>query len=171
MPVKYVSRFTIGIFNPAACDRWPWHFHYDDGLYLSEKQRPCGMSKAAVFDTADAARQAFHAWKGNHKWKMEIIEYKERTYVSPPPPEPGTPLYILNEIQRYEHSFVHLTASWWFMGKGHIYSPATTKKHREKLLKYGIDINQPPVTLLEFPEPQSFEELAWESSRPTLKLF
>jgi hypothetical protein len=46
-----------------------------------------------------------------------------------------------------------MTASFW------LYSANTLKKHRERLLKYGIDIDQPRPAHLEIkPEPPVINE-------------
>lgn len=76
---RYVHKsfFNVGIYDPSQADSWPWHFHYEDGLYLSEKQHVCKMSKAAVFNSISEARKHFHTWSGNKKYKMEIIEFKQ----------------------------------------------------------------------------------------------
>lgn len=70
------SFFAIGVYDPEHHDRWPWHCHYDDGVYLSVAKRLCKMSNAAEFDTIDDARQFYAEWKRKRQFKMEVIEYK-----------------------------------------------------------------------------------------------
>lgn len=76
---KYIHKsfFQVGIYDPSLSDIWPWHVHYHEGLYLSEKQRVCKMGKAAVFTDINNARKHFHTWKSNKKYKMEVIEFKQ----------------------------------------------------------------------------------------------
>ena len=69
-----VKKIQIGVFDPLQNDNWPWHYHYEDGRYLSGKKRVCGLSKAAEFSSKEEARMFFHQWKGNQKYKMELIE-------------------------------------------------------------------------------------------------
>lgn len=76
------SVFSIGVFDPNKHDDWPWHYHYDDGVYLSANNRLCKLKKAAEFDDIEKARQFFHAWGGSNKYKMEIIESKKEVKVS-----------------------------------------------------------------------------------------
>lgn len=66
--------YKIGVFDPSVDMSWPWHFHYENGVYLSEKKRLCKEGKAARFDSPTEAREFFHAWSGNKKYKMELIE-------------------------------------------------------------------------------------------------
>jgi len=76
---RYVHKsfFQVGVYDPSLSDNWPWHVHYHEGLYLSKKQRVCKMGKAAVFTDINKARNHFHTWKGNNKYKMEVIEFKK----------------------------------------------------------------------------------------------
>lgn len=69
-----VSTYLIGVYDPGQNERWPWHCHYDDGQYLSNKYRLCGFERAAVFTSADSARLFFHNWKNKGNLKMELIE-------------------------------------------------------------------------------------------------
>tara|TARA_Y100001937_G_C7136776_1_gene340456 strand:+ start:3645 stop:4049 length:405 start_codon:yes stop_codon:yes gene_type:complete len=69
-----VSSFLIGVYDPTLDDKWPWHCHYEDGQYLSDKKRLCGFGRAAEFSSAEDARQFFHTWKNKQHFKMELIE-------------------------------------------------------------------------------------------------
>lgn len=71
------SFFNIGIYEQADDENWPWHNDYYNGLYLSDKKRPCKQQKAAEFDTPEQARQFFDSWRGKSKYKMEVIEFKK----------------------------------------------------------------------------------------------
>jgi hypothetical protein len=66
--------YMIGVFDPNVDNSWPWHFHYENGVFLSEKKRLCKDGKAAKFENQDEAREFFHSWSGNSKYKMELIE-------------------------------------------------------------------------------------------------
>ena len=68
------SIFLIGVFDPTVDDNWPWHFHYEHGMYLSVKHRQCKIRKAAEFTSAAEARNFFHNWQGKRHLKMELIE-------------------------------------------------------------------------------------------------
>lgn len=72
-----VPVFLIGVFDPDFDENWPWHSHYEDGIYLSENYRRCKRWKAAEFSTADEARAFFHGWKGKRHLKMELIEVQQ----------------------------------------------------------------------------------------------
>lgn len=76
------SFFTIGVYDPNQNDSWPWHFHYSEGIYLSQKWRLCKIQKAIEFDDVESAREHFHQWSGSSKYKMEIIEHKKWVSVS-----------------------------------------------------------------------------------------
>lgn len=69
-----VSSFLIGVYDPTTDDKWPWHCHYEDGQYLSNKKRLCGFDRAAEFSSAEDARQFFHTWENKRHFKMELIE-------------------------------------------------------------------------------------------------
>lgn len=69
-----VSVFLIGVFDPNIDENWPWHCHYENGIFLSENFRQCKRWKAAEFATANEAREFFHNWKGKRHFKMELIE-------------------------------------------------------------------------------------------------
>jgi|TARA_R100000687_G_scaffold82874_2_gene83653 hypothetical protein len=69
-----VSSFLVGVYDPTLDDKWPWHCHYEDGQYLSNKKRLCGFGRAAEFSTAEEARQFFHTWENKRHLKMELIE-------------------------------------------------------------------------------------------------
>jgi len=56
-------------------DGWPWHFHYEDGRYLSEKRRVCNVYRAATFNSPLEAREFYTTWKHHLKYRMELIEY------------------------------------------------------------------------------------------------
>ncbi len=72
-----VTVFLIGVFDPLINESWPWHCHYEHGIYLSEKYRQCKRWKAAEFETAKEAREFFHNWKGKKHLKMELIEVQQ----------------------------------------------------------------------------------------------
>lgn len=78
-----ITRFLIGVFDPDADDSWPWHFDYENGIYLSVNYRLCKRAKAAEFQTATAAREFFHLWKGKKNLKMDLIEVQQVRTVEP----------------------------------------------------------------------------------------
>jgi hypothetical protein len=78
-----VTRFLIGVFDPDIEDSWPWHFDYQNGVYLSLNYRQCKRHKAAEFDSAAGAREFFHAWGGKKNLKMELIEVQLVRLVEP----------------------------------------------------------------------------------------
>lgn len=146
MAEEYRSFFNIGLYDLAVDDSWPWHCHYEDGVYLSSKKRCCKRGKAAEFDTPEQAREFFHNWSGNRKWKMELIEYKRWTEIPAPVYPADHPVSILEAIRNVERYPVCETARLWFAGeiKSHYVTKVTLKRHREKLLVYGIDIDKKP---------------------------
>lgn len=78
-----VTKYLIGVFDPEVDESWPWHCHYEHGIYLSAKSRLCKISKAAEFNSADEARMFFHKWKGKGRNKMEVIEVQHHEFVEP----------------------------------------------------------------------------------------
>lgn len=170
MATEYRSLFNIGLFDPNIDDCWPWEYHCDEGQYLSEKKRLCGWSKAAVFDSIDEARTFFTEWKGSQKWKMHIVEYK--TYVTVPDPiyPSDHPETILKAINKSERHNVWLTAYLWFRGEvsEHYLSKQTLKKHRTKLLAYGIDIFTEPTTIY-VPEKMKVDNV-FHTAKPELSV-
>lgn len=66
--------YMIGIYDPKVDNSWPWHFHYERGVYLSDKKRRCGDSKAAKFKSKPEAEQFYSSWNGSKKFDMELIE-------------------------------------------------------------------------------------------------
>ncbi|MFT6836420.1 MAG: hypothetical protein ACJA0H_002470 [Francisellaceae bacterium] len=71
------SFFFVGVFDPIHSNSWPWHHHYNDGLYLSAKRRLCKLSKSAEFSTPEAARSHFAACSNKSGYKFELIETKK----------------------------------------------------------------------------------------------
>lgn len=139
--------FIIGIFNPNIDSCWPWSCRPDDGVYLSENNRRCGVGKAICFDTPKEARLYFHDWIGNKAWKMELVKMDRLVEISSPIYPPDHPFAILKLIQKSEIPSVRETARVWFSGeiKNHYITKVTLKRHRDRLLAYGIDIyNKPP---------------------------
>lgn len=84
--------FHIGIYKPEwSSDGWPWHFYYEDGVYLSAKKRACGINKVGEFDTKQEAREFFHDWSGNKAYRMELIEVRRFvTVIDPESPTSDT---------------------------------------------------------------------------------
>ena len=153
----YKSFFQIGVYDPNQYNSWPWHFHYENGKYLSTKKRVCGWSKPAEFDTQEEAREFFHAWKQKTKYKMEIIEIKRWAEIPDPIYPDDHPRNIMGRIMENEKSRFSMVAALWFSGINGIkdYSKTTQLKYREQLLKYGIDI---------FSEPPREMKQKWEES-------
>lgn len=153
--------YIIGVYNPAHDDFWPWHCHYEHGRYLSNKHRICGRERVAEFPTEKEARDFYYQWKHCRKYKFELIPVQ--FWVTEPDPTypPEHPKSILKSIAENEPYSVRLTASFWFHEHdiSTLYSVKTLKKHREVLLKYGIDIEQPRPAHLEIkPEPPIINE-------------
>lgn len=147
----YKSFFQIGIYDPVHDDSWPWHCHYEDGQYLSAKKRICSWNKPAEFETAEAARLFYHSWKHKEQYKMELIEVKRWTEIPDPEYSEDHPREIFNRILRNETSSRYKsTASLWFSGYDPLLgmSRPTRIKHRNVLLKYGIDIIEPPSQIM-----------------------
>lgn len=137
----------IGIYDPLIYNFWPWHYHYEDGKYLSAKQRICSETSAAVFSTAHEARVFYHTWKHRDRYKMEVIEVK--TWVEEPDPEYplGHPKEIFNRLARDNvRSCYRLTLLAWLGGYDSLnhMSQSTRLRHRTILLKYGVDIFERP---------------------------
>jgi hypothetical protein len=145
------SFFQIGIFDPEVCDAWPWHCHYEDGQYLSRKERICSWLRPAEFDTPNEAREFFHQWKNPKNYKMEVIEIIKWVKVPDPEYPDDDPRTIIKKVTSGEkYSTYWMTAHRWFWGDDieSEYSKSKFKKHREILLKYGIDINEQPAISL-----------------------
>lgn len=138
-------RYVIGVYEPDNDDTWPWHCHYEDGEYLSAKHRVCGRERAAEFATEKEARDFYFLWKRARAFKFELIPVQY--WVAGPDPiyPPEHPKSILKAISEHEPHSVKLTASFWFYDQdiSTLYSAKTLIKHREILLRYGIDIDQP----------------------------
>jgi hypothetical protein len=153
--------YLIGVYDPNLNGSWPWHFYYENGQYLSEKHRICGWYRAAKFETEKEAREFYFKWKRYNEFKFELIP--EQSWVEVPNPvyPPDHPKAILKSIAENEPHSVKLTGSLWLYGEdiSTIYSSKTLKKHREALLKYGIDIDSPRPAHLEIkPEPPVINE-------------
>ena len=155
--------YLIGVYDPTADDSWPWHCHYEDGRYLSAKHRVCGRGRAAEFASEDEARAFYFNWTHSLKYNFELIPVQFWTHEPDPPFPPEHPKSILKSIQDNEPYSISLTATFWFFGvdyntKPH-FSPKTFKKHREILMKYGIDVFCPPPDHLKItPEPLVINE-------------
>ncbi|OAH97225.1 hypothetical protein A1353_23325 [Methylomonas methanica] len=153
--------YLIGVYDPANDDTWPWHFQYEYGQYLSAKHRVCGRARAAEFATEKEARDFYFLWKHARAFKFELIPVQY--WVTGPDPvyPPEHPRSILRAILAHEPHPVRVTASFWFYDQdiSTLYSGKTLKKHREALLKYGIDIDQPRPEHLEIkPEQPVIQE-------------
>ncbi|WP_020562997.1 hypothetical protein [Methylosarcina fibrata] len=153
--------YIIGVYDPAYDDSWPWHCQYEYGRYLSAKHRICGRERAAEFSTEKEARDFYYQWKHARKFKFELIPVQ--FWVTEPDPVYPTdhPKSILKSITENEPHSIKMTASFWFYAQdiSTLYSAKTLKKHREALLKYGIDIDQPRPAHLEIkPEPPVINE-------------
>ena len=147
----FKSFFSIGIYDPSQDDFWPYHYRYEDGVYLSKKYRKCGDKSSAVFDTPEAARHFFNTWKHKDKYKFEIIETKRWTEVPEPTYPENHPNNLIKVIEQNERTMYSRTARLWLRGENlsKLYSKRTLKAHRDKLLKYNIDIFEQPTQLLE----------------------
>lgn len=153
--------YLIGVYDTAFNDSWPWHCHYEDGRYLSLKHRVCGQEKAAQFSGEDEARAFYFGWKHCRKHKFELIPVQTWMTVPDPVYPPDHPKSVLAAICANEPHPVRLTASFWFFGSGldDLYKPKTLAKHRDALLKYGIDIATPrPDSMRVVPEPPVINE-------------
>lgn len=137
--------YLIGVYDPNFDESWPWHCHYEDGRYLSRKHRICGRERAAEFSTEEEARAFYFQWKHYQKLKFELIPFQFWAEEPDPVYPPEHPRSILKSITKNEPSTIRLTASFWFYGEEilSLYSAKTLNKHREILLRYGIDIREP----------------------------
>jgi hypothetical protein len=141
------SFFMIGIYDPLIYGCWPWHCHYEDGKYLSEKKRICSRNKTALFETADEARLFYHSWKHRERYKMEVIEVKTWTEVPDPEYPQGHPREIFNRLIRDNaRSCYRITLALWFDGLDPFknVSQSARIRHRNVLLNYGVDIFEQP---------------------------
>lgn len=77
------TQFQIGVFDPKLDGCWPWHSHYEHGIYLSSNQRLCKWKKAARFDSPETAREFFHEWSGKGDLKIEIIPIETTQWLEP----------------------------------------------------------------------------------------
>lgn len=153
--------YLIGVYDPTKDDAWSWHFQYEYGQYLSAKHRVCGRARAAEFATEKEARAFYFLWKHARTFKFELIPVQYWVVGPDPVYPPEHPKSILKFISAHEPHSVKLTASFWFYDQdiSTLYSVKTLKKHREVLLKYGIDIDQPRPDHLEIkPEPPVIQE-------------
>lgn len=153
--------YLIGVYDPTKHDAWPWHFQYEYGQYLSAKHRVCGRERAAEFSTEKEARDFYFLWKHARTFKFELIPVQCWVVGPDPAYPPEHPKSILKAISEREPYSVRLTASFWFYAQdiSTLYSARTLKKHREALLKYGIDIDQTRPAHLEIkPEPPVIQE-------------
>lgn len=164
----YKSFYQIGIFDPSEYESWPWHFHYENGRYLSSKHRECGANLAAEFDSQEKARAFFGEWIHKERYKFELIEVK-KWIEQPDPIYPDEhPNSILKEIESNERNTYARTARLWWSGQDliNLYTKATLKTHRKVLLKYKIDIFDKPVNQL---EKEVLIDNTWHLSKPDLK--
>lgn len=146
------SFFMVGVYDGNQNDQWPWHCHYDEGVYLSTKKRRCTQRSAAEFDCIEDARAHYHSWKNRDKYKLEIIEYKRWIEIEDPEFPADHPRSILKRIKETETGYIrHQIAFCWFLGFDitKIASSKRLKTLRKDLIKYGIDIGKPPETKLE----------------------
>lgn len=141
----FKTLYIIGIYSPQQYDAWPWHCNYEYGQYLSDKHRICGWNRPAKFDSEQAARKFYFAWKRCKEFKFELIPQQSWVNVPDPVYPADHPNSILKSITENESRGVKLTGSLWLCGQdiSTLYSEKTLKKHREVLLKYGIDIYKP----------------------------
>ncbi len=141
------SFFQIGIYNPEMDNCWPWHFHYENGRYLSAKKRICSWNRPAEFETEKEAREFYHSWKQKDKYKMELIKIQKWVEIPDPVFPKDHPYSILKKIIANEKSRFITVASLWFSGIHTIksYSRPTQIKYRNTLLKYGIDLFSDPT--------------------------
>jgi hypothetical protein len=97
---------------------------------------------------------------------MEVIEYKKMVEIPDSVLPDDHPVTILEKVIRNERRQTKTTATLWLSGKdiANFWSAATLKKHRDRLLKYGIDINKKPKKLLE--SQASLDDNEWHLSRP-----
>jgi len=147
----YKSFFQIGVYDPVHDDSWPWHCHYDCGQYLSAKKRICSWNKPAEFEAAEEARLFYHSWKHRDRYRMELIEVKRWVEIPDPEYPEDHPRAICYRILRNESSSrYHSTAFLWFSGCDllQMMSRPTLIKRRNVLLKYGIDIVEPPSQIM-----------------------
>lgn len=75
-PDNLTSFFVIGVFDPRLDESWPWHFHYEDGCYLSPKKRQCNMQRQAVFSSEAKALEFWRAYRNPKKLSFEILEFR-----------------------------------------------------------------------------------------------
>jgi hypothetical protein len=140
--------FMIGVYDPLHHSHWPWHCHYEHGQYLSDKKRVCSQNKAAEFETPDQARVFYHSWKHRERYKMEVIEI--HTWVELPEPEypEGHPREIFSRlVDDNVRSCYRMTFVAWFYGRDPFENMSQTarKRHRDVLLKYGVDVFEKPT--------------------------
>lgn len=169
MPLLRRSRFVVGVYDPNIDDSWPY-FHPDEGVYLSRNKRLCSQKSAIEFDIPDQAREFFGSWKHSYRYALHVLEYK--TYIDVPEPvfPDDHPRSILKRIRANEHSGIAHTAFDWLSGSDFFrsYSKSTLARHRNALLKYGIDIYQKPTQLL---EPLSLlHEDTWYLAKPNFSI-
>lgn len=164
------SFYNLGIYKTEWADSWPWHFHYENGVYLSRKYRPCGWAKAAEFECPQEAREFFHSWKNTQGYQLELIEFKRRVEIPDPVFPEDHPRTILDKINKNEQSCIRITAMSWFSGDdiSDLWTKRTLNKHRAALLNYGIDIFETPTSLLE-PLP-SMDDDEWHLAKNKLNI-
>lgn len=136
------SLYNIGIYKTDWAANWPWHYDYENGIYLSMKYRPCGWKKAAEFLSQQEAREFFHRWKNTRGYKLELIEFKRRIEIPDPIFPDDHPHTILEKVNKNEQSTIRITAMSWLSGDdiSELWTKRTLQKHRSVLLGYGIDI-------------------------------
>lgn len=143
-------------------------FFPDGCLYLSAKQRICGMNRAASFENVELARKFFDEWKKRDSYVMHIRESKWWIEIPDPIFPDNHPRSILENIRKNEKRHIERTAFMWFLGEKNYISDSTLKKHRNILLNYNIDIFEKPDQLLTPLESQ--DDNVWHLAPPKLKV-
>ena len=164
------SVFRVGVYSRSHDSEWPWAYESENGTYLSKKYRVCSERTAATFSTPEDARIFFDQWKSKGKYRLELVESKEYVEVPDPVFPVDHPRSIIAKINNLEPSTIRQTAFFWFSGEdiGTLWSKATLKRHRIILLKYDIDIEQPPKQVLE-PLPSQHDD-KWYLKKPSLSV-
>lgn len=68
--------FVIGVYDPSLDDAWPWHFHYENGRYLSAKKRVCNWDRYAVFSSEDLALDFWTRYSNSNDLAFEIMSFR-----------------------------------------------------------------------------------------------
>lgn len=164
------SFYEIGIYDPSIDDNWPWHFHYENGVYLSNKYRKCSWNRAVSFVCPKEARGFYSQWKHCTNYKMELIESKRWVEV-PDRMFPEThPRSILKKLATENVKNYHRrTAARWFYGMDTKEGISTTtfNKHRAVLLEFDIDIERKCENII---EPLKSTDSEWQLTKPKLSV-